>query len=101
MDVAYRWGSLLEVEAPLLVVNLFEGQTEPGGATAAVDEALGGLITRLIQAQELRGERCQVVVLHNPSPGANGLAAERIAVVGLGKRDEFGLEAVRVASASV
>jgi leucyl aminopeptidase len=100
MDVALEAGSLLQIKTPLLVVNLFEGVAEPGGATAAVDEALGGLLRRLIQQGELRGEVCQVVVVHNPNPGGNGLAAERVAVVGLGKREQFDLEAVRVASAS-
>jgi leucyl aminopeptidase len=100
MDIARRAGSLLEVETPLLVVNLFEGTTEPAGATAAVDSALGGLLTRLIEQRELRGELGQVVVVHNQAGAGRGLAAERVAIVGLGRREEFGLEAVRVASAS-
>jgi leucyl aminopeptidase len=99
MDIAAQAGSLLEVETPLLVVNLFEGTTEPAGATAAVDRALGGLLKRLIEQRELRGELGQVVVVHNPA-ATGGLAAQRVAVVGLGNRDDFGLEAVRVASAS-
>lgn len=98
MEIALHAGSLLEVATPLLVVNLFDGVTEPGGATGAVNQALGGLLRRLIQQGEIRGELGQVTVVHNP--GQNGLAAERVAVVGLGKRAEFGLEAVRVASAS-
>src|SRR5688572_13014600 len=100
MEIAVAGGSLLEIKTPLLVVNLFEGAAEPGGTTAAVDDALGGLLRRLIAQGEIRGEPCQVVVVHNPDPGGNGLAAERVAVVGLGKREGFSLEAVRVASAS-
>ena len=98
MDVALQAGSLLEIRTPLLVVNLFEDLERPGGATAAVDEALGGLITRLIEQREIRGEVKQVVVVHNSD--RERLAAERVAVVGLGKRDEFGLEAARVAAGS-
>ena len=104
MEIALQAGSLLEVETPLLVVNLFEGVGEPGGATGAVDQALGGLLRRLIEQREIRGELGQVVVVHNPggasASSGQALAAERVAVVGLGKRDEFGLEAVRVASAA-
>src|SRR5918911_3561994 len=104
MEIALQAGSLLEVETPLLVVNLFEGVGEPGGATGAVDQALGGLLRRLIEQREIRGELGQVVVVHNPggasASSGQAVAAERVAVVGLGKRDEFGLEAVRVASAA-
>src|SRR4029079_2136479 len=60
--------------------------------------ALGGLISRLIAQREIRGELGQVVVIHNP--GGNDLGAERVPVVGLGSRADFGLEAVRVAAAS-
>ena len=98
MDVALVGGSLVELATPLLAVNLFEGVAEPGGATGAADRALGGLISRLIAQREIRGELGQVVVIHNP--GGNDLVAERVAVVGLGSRDDFGLEAVRVAAAS-
>jgi leucyl aminopeptidase len=98
MDVALVGGSLAELATPLLAVNLFEGVAEPGGATGAADRALGGLISRLIAKREIRGELGQVVVIHNP--GGNDLAAERVAVVGLGSRADFGLEAVRVAAAS-
>ena len=98
MDVALVGGSLVELATPLLAVNLFEGVAEPGGATGAADRALGGLISRLIAQREIRGELGQVVVIHNP--GGNDLAAERVAVVGLGPRADFGLEAVRVAAAS-
>jgi leucyl aminopeptidase len=98
MDVALVGGSLAELATPLLAVNLFEGGAEPGGATGAADRALGGLISRLIAKREIRGELGQVVVIHNP--GGTDLAAERVAVVGLGSRADFGLEAVRVAAAS-
>ena len=80
MDIALRAGSLLEVESPLLVVNLFEGVSEPAGATAAVDQALGGLVRRLIDQREVRGELGQVVVIHNPGAGDGQLMAERAAL---------------------
>ena len=46
MDVSVRVerASLTSVRTPLLVVNLFEGMEQPGGATAAVDEVLGGVL---------------------------------------------------------
>ena len=48
MDVLIRSGSIQEVDADAIVVNLFEGVTEPGGATGAVDKALDGTIRDLV-----------------------------------------------------
>jgi leucyl aminopeptidase len=81
----------------MVVVNLFEGVTTPGGATGAVDAALGGQITRLISDGEISGEPATISVIHNP--GGRALGAQRVAVVGLGKREEFDLEAARIAAA--
>ena len=97
MELRIQQGSVVDVDTPLLVVNLFEGMTEPGGATAAVDAALGGQIRRLIADGEITGEAATVTVIHNP--GQQGLKAQRVAVVGLGKQAEFELEHVRVAAA--
>lgn len=101
MDVSVRVerASLTGIRTPLLVVNLFEGVDEPGGATGAVDEALGGLIARLIADGEIKGSLGEVTIVHNQGDRAR-LAADRVAVVGLGKRDDLDLEALRVASAT-
>jgi leucyl aminopeptidase len=97
VELRVRQGSVTEIDTPLLVVNLFEGVTQPGGATGAVDAALGGQISQLIAEGEITGEPASVSVIHNA--GNRALAARRVAVVGLGKRDDFDLEAVRVAAA--
>jgi leucyl aminopeptidase len=92
-------GSLTAVRTPLLVVSLFEGVEEPGGATRVVNEALGGLIGRLIADGEIKGSLGEFTVIHNQGDRSQ-LAADRVAVVGLGKRDDFDLEAARIASAT-
>ena len=56
MDLRVQQASVTEIDTPLLVVNLFEGVTQPGGATGAVDAALGGQISRLIADGEITGE---------------------------------------------
>src|SRR5436190_15953111 len=71
----------------------------PSGATAADDEAMGGLISRLMGDREIRGALGEVTIVHNQGDRAR-LAAERVAVVGLGKRDDLDLEALRIASAT-
>ena len=37
MVINTRIGNILDIEADAIVVNLFEGVSEPGGATAAVN----------------------------------------------------------------
>ena len=94
---AFSRASVTEIDTPLLVVNLFEGVTQPSGATGAVDAALGGQISRLIADGEITGEPATITVIHNARQQA-ALKARRVAVVGLGKRRaEFdSLENVRV-----
>jgi len=53
VDLRVQQASVTEIDTPLLVVGLFEGETKPGGPTAAVDTALGGQISRLIAGGEI------------------------------------------------
>lgn len=96
MRAVVRNQSLIQIKTDLLVVNFFEGVKEMEGATAAADKALGGLIRKLWKAGEISGELGKVTLIHCQGK----LAAERIAVVGLGKREDFGLDEVRVAAAA-
>ena len=97
MELRVQQATVTDFDTPLLVLPLFEGVTEPTGATGAVDAALGGQIRSLIADGEITGERATVTVVHT-APSSR-IKARRIAVVGLGKTTEFELEAVRVAAA--
>ncbi|MCA1645048.1 MAG: leucyl aminopeptidase [Chloroflexi bacterium] len=96
MDLRVQQASVADIDTPLLVVSLFEGVTQPSGDTATVDTALGGQISRLIADGELTGESATVSVIHN---SGSALKAHRVAVVGLGKENEFEVENIRVAAA--
>lgn len=74
-----------------LVVNLFEGVGEPGGATGAVDKALGGAISALIRQKEMSGKAGELTAVHT----FGRLPVARVLVVGLGKKEKFDLEGVR------
>jgi leucyl aminopeptidase len=65
------------------------------GAAAAVDDAMGGAISRLVDAGEIRGAKGQVTVVH----ADGGVRAKRVAVVGLGSSP--GPAEVRLAAAAV
>ena len=96
MDIKVEQGSIEASAADTLIVNLFEGVTAPGGATGALDRALGGAISDLIAGGDLKGKVGEVAVLY--PRGAVG--ARRVLVVGLGKAEAFDLEGVRRASAA-
>ncbi|MBI4758007.1 MAG: hypothetical protein HY783_03255, partial [Chloroflexi bacterium] len=91
MEINAQVGDISGVRADAIIVSLFEGAEQPIGATKVVDDALDGLITRLIQAREITGELYQVTVLHT----FGRVPADRVTVVGLGKQEEFVLDRVR------
>jgi len=97
MKIRVENASLLEIKCDLLAVSLFEGSKALGGASAAADKALGGQINRLMKQEEIKGKLGEVTIVHT----FGKLPAERVAVVGLGKKDEFGLDEIRTASAAV
>ena len=97
MDISIEQGSVTDIATPLLAVNLFEGVAISGGATGAVDRALGGLISQMIADGEFKGKLEEVAVIHTMGK----IPAQRVAVVGLGSQDKFGLEAIRRASGAV
>lgn len=96
MNINVKIGEIQKENQELIVVNLFEGVTEPGGATGAVDKALGGQISRLIADGDLKGKAQETALLYTNDDSL----ARRVLVVGLGKKEEFGLEAIRIAAAT-
>jgi len=96
IQIKVRVGDVTEVECDALIVNLFDGVTHPGGATGAVDRALGGQITALIAAGEIKGKLGEAPVIHT----AGRIPAARVIVAGLGKSADFSVEAVHKAVAS-
>ena len=102
MEIRVIAGGIQATKDELIVVNLFEGVETPGGATGAVDKALGervgaaGAISEAIAAGDFRGKRGEVAVFYP----RGAIPARRVLVVGLGPQDGFSLEAVRWAAAA-
>jgi len=110
LDIRVVAGDVTNFVGDGLVVNLFEGVGAAAkgvqrtqlrvarplaGATAAVDRALGGAITRLIKAGEATGKWGEQVLVHS----LGRLPAERILVMGLGKPEELTPDRVRAVAA--
>ncbi len=97
MDISVVQGDISATEADVIVVNLFEGVTSPGGATGAVDRALDGAVSKLIELGDIRGKAGERTTIHT----LGKIAAPRVLVAGLGKAGEFDVHAVRNLSAEV
>ncbi len=96
MDVQIHQASVTTVAADTLVINLFQGVTDPAGATGAVDQALNGAIRELIAAGDVTGKLGETAVYYP----RGALPVRRVLVVGLGEREKFDLRAVREAAAA-
>lgn len=94
MELRVGTGSIQEAAADAVVVSLFEGVAEPGGATGAVDAAMDGAIRACIGTGDATGELGRVTVLYP----RGAVKAERVVIVGLGARASFDAEAARRAS---
>ena len=96
MEIKVLVGDITQIESDALIVNLFEGVRQPGGATGAVDKALTGAISALIREGELKGELNQTALIHT----LGKIPSKRVIIVGLGKREEFNLDRIRQVTAT-
>ena len=88
-------GDIAQQDVDAVVVNLFEGVTSPGGATGAVDKAMGGAISALIADGEIKGKSGEMTLIHT----LGSITPKRVLVAGLGSADSFTLDGVRSVSA--
>jgi leucyl aminopeptidase len=91
LEIKIIVGDIAQIEADAIVVNLFEGMEQPGGATAAVDEVLDGAISSLVSRGEIKGKFGEVSIVHT----FGKLPAGIVAIAGLGKPQDFNVDRIR------
>lgn len=91
LEVKVVTGDITEIDADAIVVSLFQGVEQVSGASAAVDEALGGAISSLISKGEFKGKFGEVSIVHT----LGKLPARMVAVAGLGKQQDLNLDRIR------
>ena len=97
VEITVTGGDIINSSADAVIVNLFEGVTRPAGATGAMDRALDGAITKLIDQGDIRGKSGEVTIIHTLGKGAT----PRVVVAGLGKPKDFDVDAVRNLAANL
>ena len=93
MNITVLQGEIQKQVADVLIVNLFFGAS-PGGASGAVDKALGGQIAAAIELGDFSGSAGETLLLY----GGDKITAPRVLVVGLGDEDNFNVEGARSAA---
>ena len=84
MDIRRVPGHWTQIEADWLVIPVGE-PVEIAGELGQLDQALGGVVSRLKTTGDLTGKLASLV----PLRGVTGIAAARVMLVGLGKADEL------------
>ena len=96
MEVRAEFAKFYDVEADALVVTIYEGEKADDGALKELDERTGGIVSEMLGTDEMRGKQNDTVYLYRPG----NIRAERLLLVGAGKREDFSLDTVRKVTGS-
>lgn len=91
MQIAIEGQAPARIETEALVTYAFEQEKPVEGVLAELDQAAGGAISKVASSGELTGKMLEITLLHYPQ----GLAAQRLLVIGAGKKDKFGTAELR------
>jgi leucyl aminopeptidase len=95
MQIRVERADAVEFETPVLAVGIFEGEGTPAGAVARLDERMQGQIGDVLRRGDFKGKEGETALLY---PAKGGLAAERLLLLGLGKRESLDVERLRRAA---
>ncbi len=90
MKIVIETTAIVDYPSDVLVVFAFESE-ELAGATREVDQRFDGALKRAIESKEFQGQWLE----HWSSLSLGHLSAQRIVVLGLGRRDEFNSSRLR------
>ncbi|HXR10276.1 MAG TPA: leucyl aminopeptidase [Candidatus Acidoferrales bacterium] len=96
MELSVETRAAAQIGADALVSYAFEGDKPIEGALAELDRAVGGSLARLVESKELTGKWLEMTLLHYPE----GMKAERLLVIGAGKREKFSATELRKIAAA-
>jgi leucyl aminopeptidase len=80
-----------DIRCNLLVIGLFENENRMEGKIKNLDKALGGLINEVLENHDFTGKARESLMLYTQKK----IASPRVLLLGLGKRLEYNLDALR------
>ncbi len=73
------------VQADALIACVLDDDARFEGTLGEIDRAMKGRLSKLVESGELSGKALELVLIHFPE----GLAAQRLLLIGAGKKDKF------------
>ncbi len=95
MEIKTAAGDIAGIKTDAIIVSHFEGVKQPEGVIAVIDKKLGGAISKLIKQKDIKGKLNEITLLHS----MGRLPADKVAILGLGKKEELTVNKVRGAIA--
>jgi leucyl aminopeptidase len=97
VKIFVKKGKLADTKSQAIILPLFEENKKLSGAALEIDKISDGLISEVINNGDFEAKPSQISVIYT----RGSLPSQRIALVGLGKQNEFNLEKLRAAFAKV
>ncbi len=83
-------GNIVDIKADAIIINYYQDTRRLDDTTAAVDNALDGIISKLVKQGDIKGKLNEITLLHSMGK----IPADRIVVIGLGKKKELTVDKV-------
>ncbi|MGD0907034.1 MAG: leucyl aminopeptidase [Candidatus Acidiferrales bacterium] len=96
MELTVDTRPLAAIDTEALVCYVFDQEKPIEGILSQLDGATAGALTKLAASGELTGKMLETTLLYYPQ----GLAAQRLLILGAGKRDKFGTPELRKLAAT-
>lgn len=97
MNITVKKGNLADAKTQAIILALCEGEKTLSKLVSGVDQKTGGMIDDILKSGDFEAKPSQISVIYTKE----SLPAKRIALVGLGKKNELNLEKIRNAFAKV
>ena len=91
MQIQLETQPFSSISTDALVTYVFDQENKLEGATGEIDRAMNGKLGSLVASREITGKALELVLLHFPE----GLAAQRLLLVGAGKPEKFSANDLR------
>jgi leucyl aminopeptidase len=95
LEITVKIGDTGKTRADTILLGIFEDEKKTAGDLAEIDKSLNGEITKLRKQGEIKGKQSEVTVIHS----LGKIPAGRIAVIGLGKKEELTEDKIRIVTA--